>query len=105
MNDAIFIFFSLTKLIQRHRMQNTFNSIQFLNHQFSLNESELSQNMKSNKGAHNIMSPKLKLGLRASLMAKRKASINIFDDIISNNCQKINSPLSLNKQSKFDEFK
>ena len=87
-------------------MQNTFNSIQFLNHQFSLNESELSHNnIKSNKGAHNIMSPKLKLGLRASLMAKRKASINIFDDIISNTCQKINSPLSLNKQIKFDEFK
>lgn len=91
------------ELIQRHRMQSAFSSIQ-TNKNLLVDDSNLVPSKifrqfstindgRSNLSNCNILSPKLKLGIRASLIAKRKASINALDDI-SNNYNKMNSTLS-----------
>jgi hypothetical protein len=102
------------KLIQRQRMQNAFSSLQpqknqeqlinesssAMSHSFKPYNSSNGIDIKSNTRTHNIISPKFKLGLRSSLIAKRKANINIIEEINTNNnnFQKLNSPLNSTKK-------
>ena len=73
------------ELIQRHRMHNFYNptssNLNFyynFNHSYSAGTGSSAQ---SSSISNTIGSPKLKPGLNASIMAKRKASMNALEDI------------------------
>lgn len=98
------------ELIQRHKMQNAFKTQSFEptrddSMPCSFQSRSLTQrefNGSKSCYHHSLTSPKMKLGIRASLIAKRKASINALDDI-SNSLGK-NTPLGAALTTKRDEI-
>ena len=100
-------------------MQNAFSSLQpqknqeqlinessnAMSHSFKPYNSSNGINIKSTARTHNIISPKFKLGIKSSLIAKRKANINLIEEINTNNnnnnFQRLNSPLNSTKKFNF----